>query len=507
MAFFRPSSPAALTAALAWAEANSAGDLESVWGYDGDRAAWSMLALPSPRMHPGAAHMFASATGTSAGAIAAVLERRAFVDDDGELRLWPWFPEEDAVARPVATAQAAALGIRLPREHLDEPYEPAHYLARATMAALVAWLEKHGVDARAAFVDRVPVPPQQAFAPERYEGGMKARARGMQALASLARTANLFQYVGDNEQLRADLELKLDRQLAAVCAVIGGTALTTPAREPEPIEIPVLEVEPVGRIQGVFAVSHGALLIADGALILIDRDGRFTAAWPRPMGEVFARGDIAIVNYSHALDLAERRWVAGELSAFTARMGLDALPSTHGHDERTAPELSACGRYLLDVDETPYIVRLADELNVADGSALEKSLEPLSRGEGVPKTRPGGLVAPAQVEVAKPVIIDGVRFVLRNDEPPVRDGRALAFALAGDHWRFLVGDLVKERGKVIARLGVPLHVAAFRDDGRELWALASDHAIRIELGEAPALGAIVALQPILESAARALEAR
>jgi len=105
------------------------------------------------------------------------------------------------------------------------------------------------------------------------------------------------------------------------------------------------------------------------------------------------------------------------------------------------------------------------------------------------------------------VIIDGVRFVLRNGEPPVRDGRALAFALAGDHWRFLVGDLVKERGKVIARLGVPLHVAAFRDDGRELWALASDHAIRIELGEAPALGAIVALQPILESAARALEAR
>jgi hypothetical protein len=440
LAFFEPASPDELAAALAWTDAHSKGDAEHVWGYDGDPEAWSVLRLPSPRIHPRAAEMFAVAAGVPASAIAAVLAGHAFVDDDGVLRLWPWYPEEEAATRPIAERQAAELGVALPRAHLDQPFEPAHYVARASMAALERWLAARGVDASRARVDRVPMPPRNAFAMECYEGGMHAPTPGRQALARLAYTTSLFDYIreGDEGATRVQFEARLDRDLAIACARIGGGAMPArAAEEAEPVVVPEIETAPIGRVQGLLALRGRALLVTEGALVAIDREGRFAGAWPKPLGNIFARGELAIVNYSHALDVVRGTWLTGDLAELVARMGLEALPSTSGHDERTAPVISACGRYLLDVDESPYTVRLEDDLTVADHRELEEVLATGAEHddtEDVPATpEPGpGLVAAEQIRVAQEFLIDGVRFVVRAAASPVAAGRSLAFALAGD---------------------------------------------------------------------------
>ncbi len=497
--FYAPESLAQLQAALAWLDE---AQLAACDDYGVDPSAWTVRALPSPRLHPHAPALFAAAAIVSPSAIAAVLDRSAYVDDDGELRIWPWYPEEDGVARPVAESRARALGLGMPREHLDEPYEPAHYFRRATSQALVAWLAGRGIDAAAARIDRLPMPPRTQFKDTKYEGGMSAAAFEAQAIYQILQTTRLFEYVGDNDQQRAHLEAKLDRQLAFACDRIANVEPLRDdgAGEPEPIELPHPDEEkrPIGRVGEIYAMSRGALIVTDGALIAIDRKGVLLGVWPRPMGDVFAIGDLVLVNYSHALDVAAGRFVEGKLEDILRSMGLDGAPSTYGHDERTAPVISGCGRYLLDVDETPYVLRLRDKTTVGQGSVLEKALEPPTKPQK-------GLVDPDDVAVGRVTVLDGVRFTLRSGESPVRDGRSLAFALAGDRWRFLTGDAIRDGSKTIARLGITVHAGAFRADGGELWALASDHAIRVDLGKAPKVGAIVPIDELLRAAASSLE--
>ncbi len=507
--FYRPRSLAELAAAVAAGDEAASGETRELWScWD---AGASTLHLPGPRLHPAAAALLAPAAGTTRLALDAVMRRRAYVDDDGALRLWPWYPEEDEGARPRAVAEAAACGLPLPRELLDEPFEPAHYLQRSGLEVLTAWLASRGVDASAARVDRVPVPPRAAFRDERFEGGLSAPSRAAQAVSRLLRTVQLFEYVDDAEE-RARLEARLDADLARLCARLAGEdgedgedgSPSPAAEEPEPIALPPSESEqpPVGRVVRIFAVKGGAVLVTDGALLAISQRGALVGVWPRPRpcGDTFARGELVVVDGSHALDLAAGRFVEGDLTWVLARLGLDALPSTWGHDERTEPAISACGRYLLDVDESPYIVRLADDVVVAEGRGLEKALE-------LPEVRPRGrgLLEAGAVSVGETTVLDGVRFVLRSGEPPVRDpGRSLAFALTGHgRWRFLVGEVVREGARPLARVGVPVLGGAFSDDGATLWALGADHAIQINC-DARRVTAVLPLEPLLAEAERAL---
>ncbi len=497
MAFFDPRDASDLALALAWLDAQSPNDAS-----DGPQASWSVLALPEPRIHPRAPALFASAAGVAPSAIAAVLDGRAFIDDDRELRLWPWYPEEDAEARPLAKEQAEALGLALPREYLDEPYEPAHYLARSGQDAIERWLRARGIDATSTRIDRVPIPPRRMFPEERFEGGMSARSRVMQAVNAVAYTTRLFQYAGENAEHRAYLTPRLDKNLARLFAQITGDDGTVSAPSERPWTVPPYypeEAAPIGRVSEVFAVRDGALLATDGALILMDRAGTVVASWRRPFGAVFAREDLAILGGDTVLDLSTHEFVVAELDPLLARMGLAAAPDTSEHAERTAPVLSACGRYVLDVDESPYIVRMSDGVTVAEGGLLEKSITP-------PAKHGTGLVAPGDVAVGESTILDGVRFVVRSGESPVRDDRSLAFALAGARWRILAGSVVREGGRVIARLGISILTGAFSPDGAELWALGSDHAIHVVFEPVPRIVTIAPLEPVLRDAVRLLTA-
>ncbi len=477
-------------------------DAEAVWdAWDGDKTLWSRLALPSPRLHPRAPEILGAAAGIAPAALRAVMAREAFIDDDGVIRAWPYYPEE----QPPGSSFPPA------RERLDEPFEPAYYLRRSTPAAIERHLSSLGVDAARATIDAVPLPPPNTFSLRRYEGGFRAPSERRQAFGRLLRVVKMFEYAQDDPELTSRLESELDRHLATVCDVASA-----PKREDEDCVLPELEIQPIGRVGGVIAHNDGAILCTDGALIAIDLAGAFVQAWPKPLGSVVAAGGLAIINGEHVLDPA-RGFVSGDLLSLIAPIeseersdrarrrvhpadiGLRRVPSTGGHDERSTPVLSPCGRYLLDLDESPYIVRLADEVIVADQGDLERALQA--------STKPsGGLLDPITVTVGRVTVIDRLRFTVRTAEAPVRDGRPLAFALCGDQWRFLVGDVIRERGKRLARIGVALSSGEFRADGQELWALSSDHAIRVSLDPEPAIGAVVLLEPILAAAAQALGA-
>ena len=473
-----------------------------MWTEGDASAAWTVLALPVPRLHPRAPELFAAAAGVPVSALRAVLERAAYIADDGAVRLWPWYPEEDADERPRARELAARLGVLLPGELLDEPYEPAYYLRRSGMAAVRAWLAARGIDADRAVLTRVVLPTAKGYPMHRHEGGLHAPSRVAQAGAAVVRAVEMFAYV--SERTMGCWEAQIDAALVRLCAALAGT-VEEEAAVTEQIATPMFASEAPrapGRVCGLFALTNGALLICDAAFVAVDRDGAVVGAWPLAQGSLFARGDVALVNQSTVLDLAAGRFLAagGGLAPVLARMGLAQVPSTAGHDERTSPELSACGRYLLDVDESPYIVRLADGVVVAAGRELERVLDPETRGRKLV-----GLVEPAAVQVTAPTSIDGVRFFVRSGPAAARDGRSLAFALAGDRWRFLVGDAVWERGRRIARLGVTIVGGAFRDDGAELWALAPDHLIIVDLTGEPRVAGVFALAPVLAAATRRLE--
>lgn len=459
-------------------------DADAVWdAWDGDKTLWSRLPLPSPRLHPRAPEILGAAAGVAPAALRAVMAREAFIDEDGVIRAWPYYPEEQPPASRFPPA----------RERLDEPFEPAYYLKRSTPAAIERHLSSLGVDAARATIDAVPLPPPSTFRLRRYEGGFRAPSEKRQAFGRLLRVVKMFEHAQGEPELTAQLEAELDRHLATVCDVASA-----PGLESEDCVLPEAEIQPIGRVGGVIAHNDGAILCTDGALIAIDLAGAFVQAWPKPLGSVVAAGGLAIINGEHVLDPA-RGFVSGDLLSIIVPHGIRRVPSTGGHDERSTPVLSPCGRYLLDLDESPYIVRLADEVIVADQGDLERALQA--------STKPGGgLLDPVTVTVGRVTVIDRLRFTVRSAEAPVRDGRALAFALCGDHWRFLVGDVIRERGKRLARIGVALSSAEFRADGQELWALSSDHAIRVSLDPEPAIGAVVLLEPILAAAAQALGA-
>lgn len=459
-------------------------DAAAVWDrWDGDKTLWSRLALPSPRLHPRAPELLGAAAGVAPDALRAVMAREAFIDDDGVIRAWPYYPEEQPLPSRLPPA----------RERLDEPFEPAYYLRRSTPAAIERHLSSRGVDAARAMIDAVPLPPPSTFALRRYEGGFRAPSETRQAFGRLLRVVKMFEYAEGDPELIARLEAELDRHLATVCDVASA-----PEREQEDCVLPELEIQPIGRVGGVISHQGGAILCTDGALIAIDLAGAFRNAWPRPPGGVVTAGGLAIVNGEHVLDPA-RGFVSGDLLSILAPFGLGSVPNTGGHDERSTPVLSPCGRYLLDLDESPYIIRLADEVIVADQGDLERALQAASRSGGA-------LLDADTFAVGRVTVIDRLRFTVRASEAPVRDGRSLAFALCGDRWRFLVGDVIRERSKRLARIGVAISSGDFRADGQELWALSSDHAIRVALDPEPAIGAVVLLEPILAAAAQALGA-
>ena len=508
MAFYDPASVDDIARALAWLETHSKGDALDGSSRDG----WSTLALPAPRLHPRAVKIFAELSGVAATAIAAVLDGAAYVADEGELCLWPWYPEEH---EPEAAATAARLGLALPPHHLDEPFEPAYYLRRCGSAPLIAWLAARGIDVGRALIarsgsagprstaegrcevliDRLPIPPRAMWKAQRFEGGLTAPAPASQALGATLRAVGLFEYVDDESRPYA--EARLDRAIGQLFARLAGDdepAVTPESSDALELPDPDAERRPIGKVAEVFALQRGAVLVSAGMLIAIDREGGFAGAWPRPMGSVFARGELVFTEH-HVLDLARGAFVAGPSAELWARIGLPDFPSTHGFSDRREPVLSACGRYALDVDEGYTINRLSDRMVVAEGAALDRALA---------EPRPAkGLIDPDRLSVATPTMIDKVRFELRSGEPPVSDGRALAFAL-GKTWRFLVGNIVRDNARVIARLGVAVCSGAFTDDGSELWILTSDHAIRIELDPTPRVAAVAPIEPLVRAA---LEAR
>lgn len=498
--FFRPERLSDLTRALEELDRCSAGDMREVWGHGarGAHTKWSQLRLPRPLLHPAAPRLWADAAGVSADALFAVQRTDAFVAGDGTLTLWPWYREEDALARPLAEAESATTGLALPADFLDEPYDPSYYLKRSGQGAVQALLAARGVaGADVGFVDRVPVPPRRGFEPVAYEGGLTAAPIAEQRFVALARWVERAADLDEDDL--AELEPILAHAFAEVVAAMGGDH-TRAARAPRPVEPPpvVEEIPAVGRAIAVWAVDGGALLETEGRIIEVAADGSFSWAIVARARIGFATAHGADVE-GHLLDLRARTWRTGDHGAIAAELGLPDVGDVE-ESYRHTPARSSCGLYGLDTDEMPFIQRLADRVEVASGRALERWF-----GEG---SKARGLIRPEDVEVGESVTLDGVRFTLRNASPSAMEGRSpSAFALwrkgAGDRgrWRVLWEGAVRDGKRVLARVGVSPLGAAFTADGSRLWVLLPDHLGRIDLDEPrPRVAVLVPLAPILAAA-------
>jgi hypothetical protein len=298
----------------------------------------------------------------------------------------------------------------------------------------------------------------------------------------------------DHGEARALFLRRVRSALARLCAELGGpslptlepdhTALVAPAEPPEP-----------GRVDGLWAVDDGVVLSAGQAALHVGGDGGIRAVFSGRLQ--FAAADVAVLESDGGepmmRDLTGDRWLEGTVADHVGRLGLAQLPSGAGHDERTEPVISACGRYLLDVDETPCILRLSDDVLVADPFDL-----PLDEEEEEDRPRRGrALMRPEDVAVGQITVLDAVRFSVRSGAPPVSQGRSLAFALHRDRWRVVVGDTVLQGRKTLARLGIRVQHAALTADGATAWLLGEDHLVRVAL-EPAAVAAVAPVAPLLE---------
>jgi hypothetical protein len=489
--FFAPEHPSDIAAALDWVQERSVGDAKEVWerlGWGGDASVWSILALPASVPHPLAVPLVAGAIGQPPGALRALMVGEAWRDCDGLLRLWPWYPEEDADARPLAEAAAATTGVALPVRHLDEPYDAAWYLRRTGPAALERLLAEY--DVALPTVDRVPIPPPDALPKTRFEGGAPAPGVASQAARRLIRAVELVSYVGRAEA-RAPYLRHVEHALARLCAALGGPPLPTPEPDRSPL---VASSEPPvpGRVDGLWAVDDGVVLSAGDAALHVGGDGAIRSVFSGRLR--FAAADVAVLEGHSGIlmrDLTADRWLEGTVADHVGRLGLTQLPSGAGHDERTEPVISACGRYLLDVDETPYILRLSDDVHVAD------PFDVLWDGEEDRPRRSRALLRPEDVAVGQITVLDAVRFSVRSGAPPVAQGRSLAFALHRNKWRVVDGDSVLQGRKTLSRLGIRVQHAALTADGATAWLLGEDHLVRVEL-EPAAVAAVIPVAPLLE---------
>lgn len=238
------------------------------WGWGGDDAAPAAIELPRARPHPAALTLLARAAGVQPAVLGALVAGEVWVDDAGAPALWPCYPEEDAQWRPAAEVEARRLGVDLPARHLDEPFDPAWYLARTGPDALGRWLAGRGVDAGGIEVRTIVAPPRRRLRPVRHEGGWRGPSVVAQALSRLA-----WGPIVD--------EVDLDRRLRQVCAGLGGEVVEPP---PSPAWEDLSLAPGDGRLDGLRAEPGGVVVRCGDRAVLVAAGGAVgpAPAFPSP---------------------------------------------------------------------------------------------------------------------------------------------------------------------------------------------------------------------------------
>lgn len=469
-AYFAPRTHRELEQATAWVR-----DLPELGDPAGAGAEAHGLTLPEPRPHPGAVRLWAEATGDRLDALEAVLAEEAWIDDDGQVYLWPWYPEEDADERLSAAIRAESLGVGLPPRHLDAPFDPSHYFARSGPDAVRRRVAARGVDPDAGSVRRIVVLPR---AQRRFEGGGRAPDPVSQASGRLARWTRLAEFAGP--EAARWLSDRIDADLRRLAASLVGDPW--PVAPPDAVRLatPSPDARPAGgRLCGLAVVDGGAVVVLEhGGWLHLDNDGAVVGRWPGRV--VFAARGGVLVELDGELavrDLAACGWRSGWLADAVDALGIDRVPTPVDVDDRSTPEISACGRYALDADEGATVVRLSDQL-VVD--------EALSGFWGV-TTRKKPLFDPERVSDGVVTELGGVRFTVSRGNGRVAPGRGWALALgADDRWWWSMGEILATRGKAVARVGVPVLHAAFAADASAWWALTASHLVTVALPSARA---------------------
>ncbi|PCC73729.1 hypothetical protein SAMN02745121_06847 [Nannocystis exedens] len=498
-----------------------------------DPAAWGVVELPQPVLHPGLAPAIAAALGLREREVRAVAEMTAWIDAEGRtctppghpgvdapldtwLHEWPPYPRDEELERLEAAADPgyrtrlaalyAARGIdaeavaRDDRSWQDEAY--ANTGPEALLARLSARL---GPEAAARLmVWRVPVPPVDERPLERRPGGVLvagARSGGLAALIDAAGRQARIVELGAPTIIEHHGLLVVQRALQAVLAAWGAieaaeptVAAGLPAAGGGPTEVPVW---PVPTTHAELAAPRGLAFVAPGRAVLALATATFevdltTGALPRwwPSAGLSLMTCLAgYVLYAAGwrfccFEPARGRWTRGALPA--------CVPFVFAELQEVAfvietaswrwHKLDALGDYPVDLRISPCARYLAARDKHGDGAVyrfdgeLQLPLELPS--QQAPVMWPEG-------QLREPTTRESDR--LEDSAWGDAGLQALVLCEARDAWRRVQDGGVVEGARVLFRVPFALTAAAFDRAGREvllageaeLWHLALDPEPRL----------------------------
>ena len=523
---------------VSWGDGDVRPRSGEVFGWEGsDEARWrhGHLRLVAPLMHPLVGAAIAEALGWSQRALAGVLEGELYVDEAGRPRLLPWYAEEDAAARPKATARAAELGVALPERHLDEPWEGSWYVARSGARALLAqvgrlWPEE---DPEGALVRVIPVVPMAQRPMVTMEGGHAMPGemdRMLEAAWSLNR--HMFYHVDAAPEAAPDPRLSghLQTALARIVQAGGGDLGGWSDRRPHPAlatelagapEPPDEAGDAASRrtLTGLWCVEGGSLLLAFARrLVWVDAEGQVLGSWPweGSVVHVSAHPAVLVETYCawHVLELESGRWLSGvTLGELVARGVLEehVFPDTRLSNFESQYDDS--NRWIVGVRSPDHrhlfqatsemiggVYRRAGYIHVAEAGDLGPMTWRGAEDEEEPAPLLGAALLARLAERspnARQIVLDGVTFRLeRGVGLGVSRESTIAFALRDDRWRVWLDDQVYDGDRLIARLGWVMALGAFSRDGGQLVVADNSHLHRIALDPEPRVLGHIELAPL-----------
>jgi hypothetical protein len=464
--------------------------MEGMFPDDLEPGEW--LDLPEPLLRPGAVHTVSSTAGVSAAALEALIDGEVYVDctaDGLRLLLWPWYREQDEELRAAAAERAEAIGVELP-PFLDEPFESAFYLQHTGADTFRRIATDLGFARDDLEMRRVPMFDASDYDRVTFEGGLDAPHPVVQRADTLRENVRDLDWVSG--AYRPLARRRIRDALRAYADALAGRE--RPDRQVRfalegPPEFDTGEHGEM-KIGRCWAVDGGVLLEAGGVVVRLG-EGEVTGVW-RCTDVVFAAGHIVLSQWSglHALDLATGTWLDDELNVRDAFGGPLAAPNFAADIQYAdAPAVGGDAFFTPDAAYEWYpdgdmIVRLEDGVCVSDDSEFGYPYEPDYDADTPALLGPHDLALPG----TRHTTIDGVHFTHRPARDyRVADGPGFALVLRDDRWRAFVDGSLFDGGRVVARVGVPTHHAAFTPDGSRLYVVGDTHLLEIDWRDDPSV--------------------
>jgi hypothetical protein len=528
---------------------------ESLFGAQSarDPGAWAVIELPVPIFHPGVAPRIATALGLTEAEATAVARERAWLADDGSVRVPPGHPGVSAPldvkvfdwppepGYPTAEMAIAALG--LPDEAAYDLWLTEWYRERgidravlladtkswekeaeertgapALMKAVAARHQEGAAEAERLFVRYVPVPPVTERPLERRPGGFFVAGAKSRALADLLYRATRLRQLIELDappiivrHERASVEVALEAALAAMAGRAPPVVepyegeLTSSGEPPDAPRWPVPKLHnDLTEVRGV-ALQGARRALVDFATATVEIDletGAILRQWRSPSFALVAslaragEGPLALYIGGDAwdfscFDMAASKWLTGPLP----------------------PEVPFV---FLEVHEVSYLIEVAtrrvSRLTDIGDYPTRLLVSPCGRylfatdkhGEAAVFSADGERQFPIESARGSPLVLypDGALKLptypmeLKLDRREEEGLAAFALCEAKDVWRRVQDSGMVEGTKLIFRFAKAVSAACFNRGASEVLVAGEKELLHVSLDPTPRVLARLDLRPL-----------